>query len=84
MTDHESIEQDKEEEVSGAPVKPALPVGRKQRIANLIAAIEADFQKKAPKATLADFIRLTQLERELEEEEQPGEIIIRWADPEQD
>jgi hypothetical protein len=30
---------------------------------------------------LADFIRLTQLERELEEEEQPREIIVTWKDP---
>ena len=33
------------------------------------------------KVTLADFIRLTQLERELEEEEQPREIIVTWKDP---
>jgi hypothetical protein len=61
---------------------PGPRVGRKQRIAELIEAIEDGFKEAAPKATLADFIRLTQLERELEEEEQPGEIIIRWADPE--
>jgi hypothetical protein len=30
---------------------------------------------------LADFIRLTQLERELEGEEQPREIIVTWKDP---
>ena len=33
------------------------------------------------KVTLADFIRLTQLERELEQEEQPREIIVTWKDP---
>ena len=43
--------------------------------------IEKSLKSKTPKATLADFIRLTQLERELEEEEQPGEIIITWAEP---
>ncbi|HLH00348.1 MAG TPA: hypothetical protein VKX49_28845 [Bryobacteraceae bacterium] len=32
------------------------------------------------KFTLADFIRLTQLERELEEEEQPREIIVTWKE----
>lgn len=83
MTDREQSEHHMKNEVSPAPIKPGPPVGRKQRIADLIQAIEADFKEKAPKATLADFIRLTQLERELEEEEQPGEIIIRWADPEQ-
>jgi hypothetical protein len=30
---------------------------------------------------VADFIRLTQLERELEEQDQPREIIITWAEP---
>lgn len=33
------------------------------------------------KVTLADFIRLTQLERELEQEEQPKEIIVTWKEP---
>jgi hypothetical protein len=33
------------------------------------------------KVTLGDFIRLMQLERELEEEEQPREIIVTWKDP---
>lgn len=32
------------------------------------------------KVTLADFIRLTQLERELEQDEQPREIIVTWKD----
>ena len=30
---------------------------------------------------MADYIRLTQLERELEAEELPREIIITWSDP---
>ena len=36
---------------------------------------------KTNKVTLADFIRLTQLERELEDEEQPREIIVTWKEP---
>jgi predicted DNA-binding ribbon-helix-helix protein len=57
---------------------------RKLSITNLIAEIEASWKEKdkKPHATLADFIRLTQLESEFEEEEeQPEEIVIRWADP---
>jgi hypothetical protein len=54
---------------------------RKEKIRDLLSEIEKSFKSKTPKATLADFIRLTQLERELEEEEQPGEIIITWAEP---
>jgi len=33
------------------------------------------------RVTLADFIRLTQLERELEQDEQPREIIVTWKEP---
>ncbi len=43
--------------------------------------IEKRLDLKNSKVTLADFIRLTQLERELEEEEQPREIIVTWKDP---
>ena len=34
------------------------------------------------KATLGDYIRLLQLQREIEEEE-PAEITVRWVDPEE-
>lgn len=33
------------------------------------------------KVSLGDFIRLLQLERELAEEEQPSEVIVRWVEP---
>jgi hypothetical protein len=42
--------------------------------------IEERLDLKTNKVTLADFIRLTQLERELEEEEQPREIIVTWKE----
>lgn len=32
------------------------------------------------KATLGDYIRLVQFQQQLEEEE-PGEITVRWVDP---
>jgi hypothetical protein len=54
---------------------------RKQRISRLLRDIEARLDFKTNKVTLADFIRLTQLERELEEEEQPREIIVTWKEP---
>lgn len=57
---------------------------RKKSITDLLAEIQASWteNKNRPTATLADFIRLTQLESEFEEEEeQPEEIVIRWADP---
>ena len=59
------------------------PRNRRKLIRTLLTKIEKEFKnkEKETKATLADFIRLTQLERELEEEEQPREIIITWAEP---
>ena len=54
---------------------------RKQRISRLLRDIEERLDFKTNKVTLADFIRLTQLERELEEEEQPREIIVTWKEP---
>jgi hypothetical protein len=54
---------------------------RKQRISKLLSDIEERLDFKTNKVTLADFIRLTQLERELEEEEQPREIIVTWKEP---
>jgi hypothetical protein len=54
---------------------------RKQRISRLLIDIEERLDLKTNKVTLADFIRLTQLERELEQEEQPREIIVTWKEP---
>ncbi|HYL37184.1 MAG TPA: hypothetical protein VEV17_14805 [Bryobacteraceae bacterium] len=58
-----------------------LQGSRRERIRQLLKAIEGTLRVSEMKVTLADFIRLTQLERELEEEEQPREIIITWKDP---
>jgi hypothetical protein len=59
--------------------RPGL--SRRQRITKLLAEIEKKLDIDNGKVTLGDFIRLTQLERELEEEEQPREIIVTWKDP---
>ena len=68
----------------GKPVKgvqtPTTPETRKKKVSDLLLSIEEKLKQKATKASLADFIRLTQLERELEAEEQPREIIIRWVE----
>ena len=55
-------------------------LSRKKEITELLSRIQKSFKDVTPKATLADFIRLTQLERELEEELPPGEIIITWTE----
>ena len=54
---------------------------RRERVTKLLADIEGALDVKKLKVTLADFIRLTQLERELEQEEQPKEIIVTWKEP---
>ena len=61
--------------------KPRAATSRKAKISSLLSSIEAKLKGDTTKATLADFIRLTQLERELEEDERPREIIITWVDP---
>jgi len=72
-------------EINGAPKKEQqekeLKKTRKGRVQDLREAIEKNLNVKDMKVTLADFIRLMQLERELEEDEQPREIIITWKDP---
>jgi len=54
---------------------------RKEKVAELLAKIEAQLTDNIKKATVGDFIRLAQFERELEEAHPPGEIIITWMDP---
>jgi hypothetical protein len=44
--------------------------------------VERKIGKGDVKATLGDYIRLVQLQKELEEDE-PKEIEVRWIDPEQ-
>jgi NAD(P)H-dependent FMN reductase len=51
---------------------------RRERITRLLAEVEKNLKAEKMKVTLADFIRLTQLERELEQDEQPKEIIVTW------
>jgi hypothetical protein len=54
---------------------------RRQNLTRLLSTIEDRLAKDSSKATLADFIRLTQLEHELEDEERPKEIVVRWVEP---
>ena len=59
------------------------PKDRRKVIRMLLNKVEKELRAKdkQTKATMADFIRLTQLERELQDEEQPREIIITWSEP---
>ena len=53
---------------------------RKELISGLLSRMEEQLDPKTTKVTLADFIRLIQLQRELEKEEQPAEVIVTWRD----
>ncbi len=55
--------------------------GRKRRVTDLLRQIETKLTVENMKISLGDFIRLMQLERELEQDEQPREVIITWKDP---
>ena len=59
---------------------PGETKSRKERIRELLSKMEESLGKKAEKASVADFIRLTQLERELEQDEQPGKVVVTWKE----
>ena len=53
-----------------------------QVVEELIERVERNLAKEDTKATVADYIRLVQLQKELEEAE-PRDIEVRWVDPEE-
>ncbi len=50
-------------------------------VEQIIEKVEQKLGEGEMKATLGDYIRLVQLQKELEDEE-PGEITVTWVDPE--
>jgi hypothetical protein len=50
-------------------------------VEQILERVEQKIGEGDVKATLGDYIRLVQLQKELEDEE-PGEITVRWVDPE--
>jgi hypothetical protein len=61
---------------------PAEPEGtRKQRIEKILKQLEDRLVKDAGKASVAEFLKLAQLARELEEDEhQVKELRVSWVD----
>lgn len=51
-------------------------------VEGLIEKVERKLSKGDMKASLGDYIRLVQLQKELEEEE-PREITVTWVEPEE-
>ena len=63
-----------------ASATPGAIKSRKQQIRALLSKMKKSLNAKADKATVGDFIRLTQLERELEQDEQPGKVVVTWEE----
>lgn len=74
-----SNEQDPEEEKSSQPV-PRRGAKRADLVDKAIERIEEKLGSSDVKATFADFIRLLQLQKELQTD-QPKEIKVTWIDP---
>jgi hypothetical protein len=53
---------------------------KRRAISRLIKRIEKKLESDVAKATVADFVRLLQLQKELEEET-PKEIKVTWVEP---
>lgn len=57
------------------------PKSRKEKVTELLKNMEDRLNTADGKASVADFIRLLQYERELEEEQQPREMKVTWSEP---
>jgi len=64
----------------GSRIRSRQAVNKAALVNKMIQSFEEKLEKKELKGTLGDFIRLLQLEKELEDEE-PKEIEVRWVEP---
>ena len=67
--------------VDAKEIPPADPMSRKQQVQALLSQMDKSLDQKAAKASVADFIRLTQLERELEQNEPVRKVVVTWKEP---
>jgi hypothetical protein len=70
-----------QKETEAAPVKKAPVESQARVIKKIRERVEQKLSESDVKVTLADYIRLVQLEKELEEDE-PREIKVTWVNPE--
>ncbi len=52
-------------------------------IDRLLSRVELKLDDKDTKISVADYIRLVQLKKELEDDESPQEVEVRWVDPDE-
>ncbi len=62
----------------GKKSKVENPRNQNDSISTLLGSMEANFQQQVEKASFADYVRLTQLERELVEDRGPGMVVCKW------
>ena len=75
--------------VTTTAAKRAVPVTRAKRrreeqvkvIDDILKNVEGKLRGKDAKATLGDYIKLMQLQKELDQDEMPREIKVTWVDP---
>lgn len=53
-----------------------------QVVSTLLKKLEQKLSDDELRATLGDYIRLVQLRKELEDDEEPREIKVTWVEPE--
>ena len=63
-----------------APAKPRAKKSKAEVVQKILERVEDKLKHDDVKATLGDYIRLVQLEKELEDEE-PREIKVTWIEP---
>jgi hypothetical protein len=73
----------KKKEQGRAAEKPVESGGRAGVLKKLLKIVEKKLTEKEVKATLGDYIKLVQLQKEMDEEQQPKEIRVTWVEPEE-
>jgi hypothetical protein len=73
---------EKKKTTGGAPKRPAMQEGQAGVVQKLLKNVEKKLSGKEAKATLGDYIKLVQLQKELDEE-QPKEIKVTWVEPDE-
>jgi len=72
----------KKKEQGRAAEKPVESGGRAGVLKRLLKIVEKKLTEKEVKATLGDYIKLVQLQKEMDDE-QPREIKVTWVEPEE-
>jgi hypothetical protein len=56
--------------------------GSSEALKQILKIVEQKLKSKTAKASVSDYIRLLELQRDAEKKEQITEVVVRWIDPE--